>query len=244
MSKRLTDKVAVVTGGASGIGEATVRKFVAEGAKVVIGDLNKERGQALAEELGEAAIFVAIDVTKASDWEEVKKQALEAFGTVDVLVNNAGISVAQSLLTMTEEQYRKILEINQVSVFLGMQKIAPIMIEKGAGSIINTSSINGLKAGAIGYTDSKFAVRGMTKAASAELAPQGVRVNSIHPGIIETPMTMEGDAIEQIKAYTNFVPMRRMAQAEEVANLMLYLASDESSYSTGSEFIVDGGLTQ
>lgn len=244
MSKRLTDKVAVVTGGASGIGEATVRKFVAEGAKVVIGDLNKERGQALAEELGEAAIFVAIDVTKASDWEEVKKQALEAFGTVDVLVNNAGISVAQSLLTMTEEQYRKILEINQVSVFLGMQKIAPIMIEKGAGSIINTSSINGLKAGAIGYTDSKFAVRGMTKAASAELAPQGVRVNSIHPGIIETPMTMEGDAVEQIKAYTNFVPMRRMAQAEEVANLMLYLASDESSYSTGSEFIVDGGLTQ
>ena len=244
MSKRLTDKVAVVTGGASGIGEATVRKFVAEGAKVVIGDLNKERGQALAKELGEAAIFVAIDVTKASDWEEVKKQALEAFGTVDVLVNNAGISVAQSLLTMTEEQYRKILEINQVSVFLGMQKIAPIMIEKGAGSIINTSSINGLKAGAIGYTDSKFAVRGMTKAASAELAPQGVRVNSIHPGIIETPMTMEGDAVEQIKAYTNFVPMRRMAQAEEVANLMLYLASDESSYSTGSEFIVDGGLTQ
>ncbi|MGO4961712.1 SDR family NAD(P)-dependent oxidoreductase [Jeotgalibaca porci] len=244
MSKRLTDKVAVVTGGASGIGEATVRKFVAEGAKVVIGDLNKERGQALAEELGDAAIFVAIDVTKASDWEEVKKQALEAFGTVDVLVNNAGISVAQSLLTMTEEQYRKILEINQVSVFLGMQKIAPIMIEKGAGSIINTSSINGLKAGAIGYTDSKFAVRGMTKAASAELAPQGVRVNSIHPGIIETPMTMEGDAVEQIKAYTNFVPMRRMAQAEEVANLMLYLASDESSYSTGSEFIVDGGLTQ
>ncbi|QIK51885.1 glucose 1-dehydrogenase [Jeotgalibaca porci] len=244
MSERLTDKVAVVTGGASGIGEATVRKFVAEGAKVVIGDLNKERGQALAEELGDAAIFVAIDVTKASDWEEVKKQALEAFGTVDVLVNNAGISVAQSLLTMTEEQYRKILEINQVSVFLGMQKIAPIMIEKGAGSIINTSSINGLKAGAIGYTDSKFAVRGMTKAASAELAPQGVRVNSIHPGIIETPMTMEGDAVEQIKAYTNFVPMRRMAQAEEVANLMLYLASDESSYSTGSEFIVDGGLTQ
>lgn len=244
MSKRLADKVAVVTGGASGIGEATVRKFVAEGAKVVIGDLNKERGQALAEELGDAAIFVAIDVTKASDWEEVKKQALEAFGTVDVLVNNAGISVAQSLLTMTEEQYRKILEINQVSVFLGMQKIAPIMIEKGAGSIINTSSINGLKAGAIGYTDSKFAVRGMTKAASAELAPQGVRVNSIHPGIIETPMTMEGDAVEQIKAYANFVPMKRMAQAEEVANLMLYLASDESSYSTGSEFIVDGGLTQ
>ncbi len=244
MSKRLTDKVAVVTGGASGIGEATVRKFVAEGAKVVIGDLNKERGQALAEELGDAAIFVANDESKASDWEEVKKQALEAFGTVDVLVNNAGISVAQSLLTMTEEQYRKILEINQVSVFLGMQKFAPIMIEKGAGSIINTSSINGLKAGAIGYTDSKFAVRGMTKAASAELAPQGVRVNSIHPGIIETPMTMEGDAVEQIKAYANFVPMRRMAQAEEVANLMLYLASDESSYSTGSEFIVDGGLTQ
>ena len=116
--------------------------------------------------------------------------------------------------------------------------------DKGYGSIVNTSPLNGLVAGAVGYTDTKFAVRGMTKAASAELAPQGVRVNSIHPGVIETPMTMEGDAVEQIKEFAKHIPMRRMAQPEEVANLMLYLASDESSYSTGSEFIVDGGMSQ
>lgn len=244
MSNRLSSKVAVITGGASGIGEAAVRRFVEEGAKIVIGDLNMQRGEALAKELGNDTIFVKIDVTKASEWEELKNQALEHFGTIDILVNNAGMSVAKSIFDMSEEQYRQIFEVNQLSVFLGMKIIAPIMLEKGSGSIINTSSINGLQAGAIGYTDTKFAVRGMSKAASKEFAARGVRVNSVHPGVIETPMTMEGDAVEQIKVFAQYIPVKRTAKAEEVANLILYLASDESAYSTGSEFIVDGGLTQ
>lgn len=244
MANRLVGKVAIVTGGASGIGEATVRRFVAEGACVVIGDLNRERGDALQKELGEQALFVPINVAKQEEWENLKAKTLEAFGTLDILVNNAGMSVAKSIFEMTPEEYTRIFEVNQLSVFLGTKILAPIMVEKGAGSIINTSSINGIKAGSIGYTDSKFAVRGLTKAASKELAPQGVRVNSVHPGVIETPMTMEGDAVEQIKAFANYIPMKRTAKAEEVANLILYLASDESSYSTGSEFIVDGGLTQ
>ncbi|HZK24398.1 MAG TPA: glucose 1-dehydrogenase [Oscillospiraceae bacterium] len=244
MANRLEGKVAVITGGASGIGAAAARRFVEEGAKVVISDVNVKDGQALADAYKESMIFVEHDVAKAKDWEKVRDAAVENFGTIDVLINNAGISVAKSFFTMSEEEYRRIVDINQVSVFLGIKIVGEVLRAKGAGSIINTSSINGLIAGAVGYTDTKFAVRGMTKAASAELAPQGVRVNSIHPGIIETPMVTEGDAVEQIREYAKHVPMRRMAQPEEVANLMLYLASDESSYSTGSEFVVDGGLTQ
>ncbi len=244
MSNRLEGKVAIITGGSSGIGAAAARRFVAEGAKVVISDVNVKDGQALADEYKDSMVFVEHDVAKAEDWEKVRDTAIEKFGTVDVLVNNAGISVAKSFFTMSEEEYRRIVDINQVSVFLGIKIVGEVLKNKGAGSIINTSSINGLIAGAVGYTDTKFAVRGMTKAASAELAPQGVRVNSVHPGIIETPMVTDGDAVEQIKAYVNFVPMQRMAKPDEVANLMLYLASDESSYSTGSEFVVDGGLTQ
>lgn len=149
----------------------------------------------------------------------------------------------KSLLEITEEEYRKIIEINQVSVFLGIKTVVPLMQKSGGGSIINISSLNGLVGGAIGYTDSKFAVRGMKKAAALQLAPLGIRVNSVHPGIIETPMVTEGDSYEIIKEYAKQVPLGRIAQPEEVANLVVYLASDESSYSTGSEFIVDGGLT-
>lgn len=244
MVDRLKGKVAIITGGTSGIGAAAVALFVAEGAKVVVGDLNETLGQELAAQYPEAVTFVKQDVTKVEDWEKIRDIALENYGTVDILVNNAGISVAKSIFTMSLEEYHNIININQVSVFLGIKIIGAILREKGAGSIVNTSSINGIKAGAIGYTDSKFAVRGMTKAASAELAPLGVRVNSVHPGVIETPMTMEGDNVETIKAYAKFIPLKRMAKAEEVANVMLFLASDESSYVTGSEYIVDGGLTQ
>lgn len=244
MVNRLENKVAIITGGASGIGAAAAKLFAEEGAKVVIGDLNVEAGQAIENEFPESITFVKQDVASVEDWENVRDVTLEKYGTIDILVNNAGISVAKSFFTMSVEEYRRIVEINQVSVFLGIQIVGAVLKDKGYGSIVNTSSLNGLVAGAVGYTDTKFAVRGMTKAASAELAPQGVRVNSIHPGVIETPMTMEGDAVEQIKEFAKHIPMRRMAQPEEVANLMLYLASDESSYSTGSEFIVDGGMSQ
>lgn len=240
---RLSEKIAIVTGGARGMGEAHARKFVAEGSKVVITDLNQEAGEALAQELGEQAIFIKQDVTKAEDWEQVIRETENAFGAVNVLVNNAGISISSNIENMTEAQYRKIIEINQVSVFLGMKAVLPSMKKAGGGSIVNISSINGLVGGAPGYTDSKFAVRGITKAAALEFAKYNIRVNSVHPGVIETPMVTEGDAVEQIKAFAKMIPLQRMAKSEEITNLVLFLASDESSYSTGSEFVADGGLT-
>lgn len=240
---RLAGRVAIITGGARGMGESHVRKFIAEGAKVVITDLNEEAGTALAQELGENAKFIKQDVSSEADWTNVVAETENAFGPVNILVNNAGISIASSIAQMTLDQYRKIVDINQVSVFLGMKAVLPSMQKTESGSIVNISSMNGLVAGAIGYTDTKFAVRGMTKAAAIEFAQYGIRVNSIHPGIIETPMVTESDAIDKIRALANHVPLKRLAQSEEVSNLVLFLASDESSYSTGSEFVIDGGLT-
>lgn len=239
--KRLEGKVAIVTGAARGMGETHVRAFVEEGAKVVFTDILEEEGKNLQKELGDQTLFLVHDVREASAWEQVVEKTKETFGPVDILVNNAGISVAKSLFDMSEEEYRRIFEINQLSVFLGMKFVAPFM-NKG-GSIINISSINGLVGGSVGYTDTKFAVRGMTKAASVELAHRGIRVNSVHPGVIETPMVTEGDAVEQIKQFAQTIPMRRMAQPEEVTKMVVFLASDDASYSTGSEFIIDGGLT-
>lgn len=175
--------------------------------------------------------------------EKVIEEAENTFGPVNILVNNAGISMSKSLMEITEEEYRRIIDINQVSVFLGTKAVVPSMQKAGGGSIINISSINGIVGGAIGYTDSKFAVRGFTKAAALQLAHLGIRVNSVHPGVIETPMVTQGDAVEVIKEFAKQIPVGRMAQPEEVSNLVLYLASDESSYSTGSEFVIDGGLT-
>ena len=240
---RLEGKVAIITGAARGMGAAHARRFVAEGAKVVLTDLNVEEGTALANELGENALFVEQNVTSADEWANVVAQAEKAFGPVNVLINNAGISVSKSFLQMTEEEYRRIVDINQVSVFLGLKTVVPSMQKAGGGSIVNISSINGIVGGSVGYTDTKFAVRGMTKAAAMECSHYGIRVNSVHPGVIETPMVTEGDAVEQIKEFAKHIPLKRMAQPEEVTNLVLFLASDESSYSTGSEFIVDGGLT-
>lgn len=240
---RLEGKVAVITGGARGMGASHVRKFVQEGAKVVFTDLNEEGGMALANELGDNVKFVKQDVTKAADWVNVVKEAEEAFGPVNVLVNNAGISMNKNIFEITEEEYRKIVEINQVSVFLGIKYILPSMQKTGNGSIVNISSLNGLVGGAIGYTDTKFAVRGLTKAAALQVAGLGIRVNSVHPGVIETPMVTQGDAVEVIKEFAKHIPIKRVAQPEEVTNLVMYLASDESSYSTGSEFIVDGGMS-
>lgn len=240
---KLEGKVAIVTGGAQGMGAAHVKRFIEEGAKVVFTDINEELGQALATELGESAKFVKQDVTNEADWTNVVEQTEAAFGTIDVLVNNAGISMSKPLLEMTENDYRKIVEINQVSVFLGMKAVVPSMTKNGKGSIVNISSMNGLVGGAVGYTDTKFAVRGITKAAALQLGHLDIRVNSVHPGVIETPMVTQGDAVEVIKEFAKHIPMKRVAKPEEVSNLVLYLASDESSYSTGSEFVIDGGLT-
>ncbi|WP_226036666.1 glucose 1-dehydrogenase [Aquibacillus saliphilus] len=240
---RLQDKVALITGGARGMGASHARLFVNEGAKVVIADILVEEGQALALELGENATFVKLDVTKAENWQEAVAVTEHTFGFVNVLVNNAGISMSKSIEEISEQEYRKIIDINQVSVFLGMKTVIPSMKKGNGGSIVNISSINGLVGGAIGYTDSKFAVRGMSKAAALGLAHYDIRVNSVHPGVIETPMIAQGDAKEQIQEFAKSIPNRRIAKPEEVSNLVLFLASDESSYSTGSEFVVDGGLT-
>src|SRR5690625_521363 len=188
-------------------------------------------------------MFVNQEFTKSEDMKKDVTQSEETFGPINILVNNAGISLNKQLLDLTEEDYRRIVDINQVSVFLGMKSVVQSMQKRENGSIINISSINGLVGGAVGYTDTKFAVRGMTKAAAMNLAPIGIRVNSVHPGVIETPMIQQADSKEAIQEFAKFIPMRRIAQPEEVTNLVLFLASDESSYSTGSEFVVDGGIT-
>lgn len=240
---RVQDKVILVTGSAQGMGEAHVRRFIQEGAKVVLTDLNTEKGQALADELGDNALFIKQDVTSESDWTRVIEKIEQHFGSVNVLVNNAGITMSKSILDMSLGEYRRIIEINQVSIFLGMKAVIPAMKAAKSGSIINISSINGLVGGAIGYTDSKFAVRGMTKAAALECSPFGIRVNSVHPGVIETPMIMQGDTKDAVEVFAKHIPLRRIAQPEEVTSMVLYLASDDSSYSTGAEFVVDGGIT-
>ncbi|RIN77187.1 glucose 1-dehydrogenase [Staphylococcus simulans] len=240
---KLTDKVLIITGGAQGMGEVHAKKAIAEGAKVVITDLNKEKGQQTAEILGENAIFIQQDVSKEADWQHVIDETLKTWKRIDVLVNNAGITYNKTLQDITLDDYLKIVNINQVSVFLGIKAVSEVMKQQGSGSIINISSMNGLVGGAIGYTDTKFAVRGMTKAVAKELSPFNIRVNSVHPGVIQTPMLEQEDVREAVKAFEKTIPMRRVAQAEEVSNLVCFLASDDASYSTGSEFVIDGGLT-
>lgn len=240
---RLAGKVAIITGAAQGMGAAHAKLFVENGAKVVLTDLNEEKGNAFAAELGENAIFVKQNVTSEEDWATVIAKAEEAFGPVNVLVNNAGITMAKNMLEVTLEEYRRIVDINQVSVFLGMKSVASSMAKAGGGSIVNISSMNGLVAGAIGYTDTKFAVRGMSKAAAINLAPMGIRVNSVHPGVIATPMVVQADTKAVVEEFSKHIPLKRVAQPEEVSNMVLFLASDDSSYSTGSEFVIDGGLT-
>lgn len=240
---RLEGKVAIITGAAQGMGAAHARRFVEEGAKVVITDLNEEKGAALANELGANALFVKQNVTNEAEWATVVETAEAKFGPVNILVNNAGITMAKSILQVSLEEYRRIVDINQVSVFLGMKTVIPSMQKAGGGSIVNISSINGLVGGAVGYTDTKFAVRGITKAAALECANYGIRVNSVHPGVIATPMVVQGDTKAAVEEFAKHIPMKRVAQSEEVTNVVLYLASDESSYSTGAEFVVDGGIT-
>ncbi|WP_226036759.1 glucose 1-dehydrogenase [Aquibacillus saliphilus] len=240
---RLSGKIVIITGGARGMGASHARLFINEGAKVMIADILEEEGQALADELGENARFTKLDVTNSENWEQAITVTEEAFGPINVLVNNAGITMNKSIEEITEEEYRRIIDINQVSVFLGIKAVIPSMKKGDTSSIINISSINGLVGGAIGYTDSKFAVRGMTKAAALGLTQYGIRVNSVHPGVIETPMIAQGDSKDAVKEFAKYIPNKRVAKPEEVSNLVLYLASDDSSYSTGAEFVVDGGIT-
>lgn len=239
---KLDGKVAIITGGASGMGAAHAHLFVEQGAQVVLTDINKEKGTDLAETLGKNALFIQHDVTDETGWENVVEQTEKVFGPVNILVNNAGINPILTIESSLEE-YMKVVMINQVSIFLGMKYVVPSMKKEDKGSIINISSINGLTGGALGYTDTKFAVRGMTKAAAKQLAHHNIRVNSVHPGVISTPMVENSPNAEKIEAITRTIPLKRMAQPNEISQLVLFLASDDSSYSTGSEFIADGGIT-
>lgn len=241
---KLDGKVAIITGAAQGMGAAHAKLFVNEGAKVVITDVKQAEGEQLAAELGaDKAIFMVHDVASASDWDRVVQDTKEQFGQIDILVNNAGITFAKSLQEISEADYIKIFQINQLGTFLGLKAVAKEMVAQHSGSIVNVSSLNGLVGGAVGYTDTKFAVRGMTKAAALELAPSGVRVNSVHPGVIETPMISQPGTEAAVKEFAKAIPMRRIAKPEEVSQMVLFLASDDSSYSTGSEFVIDGGIS-
>ncbi|WP_407800987.1 glucose 1-dehydrogenase [Staphylococcus aureus] len=240
---KLQDKVVVITGGAQGMGELHAKKAISEGAKIVITDINDELGQKTANSLGDDVLFIKHDVSKEADWNHVIQEVMNKWNRIDVLVNNAGITYNKTIDQISLEDYMKIVNINQVSVFLGIKTVSKIMKSQKQGSIINISSMNGLVGGAIGYTDTKFAVRGMTKAAAKELSPYNIRVNSVHPGVIKTPMLEQDDVKEAVKEFEKTIPMRRVAQPEEVSNLVCFLGSDDASYSTGSEFVIDGGIT-
>jgi 3alpha(or 20beta)-hydroxysteroid dehydrogenase len=243
---RLKDKHAIITGGAQGQGAAIARAFVSEGARVVLADVNDDAGAALADELGDVAFFSHHDVSDPASWDRLVAEAEEQLGaSVNVLVNNAGVLRFGEIDSMALEEFDLVMNINLRGCFLGMRAVAPAMKRNRQGSIINCSSVEGLAgmASLTAYTGSKFAIRGMTKAAAVELGAYGVRVNSVHPGMIDTPMTQVhgGDAAMQYGATR--IPLERVGTPDDVAPLYVYLAGDESAYTTGGEFAVDGGVT-
>jgi NAD(P)-dependent dehydrogenase (short-subunit alcohol dehydrogenase family) len=245
---RLKSKVALISGGARGQGAAEAGLFAAEGAKVVIGDVLDDQAKVTAEEInakaeGHAVAAVHLDVTRGSDWRAAVDACEREFGGLDILVNNAGIFHTTGLEETTEELWDAIVNINQKGVWLGMKFAVPAMRKRGGGSIVNISSVAGLtgSAGSTAYHGTKGAVRLLTKAAAVQYGPEKIRANSVHPGIIATQMI---DIIpkHQREHFTAFVPLRREGTAEDVAKIVLFLASDDSSYVTGAEFVVDGGL--
>lgn len=243
---RLNGKVALVTGAARGMGEFHARRFVAEGAKVIMTDVREELGSKVAAELGSNALFLRHDVSDASSWAKVVSEGVSAFGNITVLVNNAGIlgPIAKTA-ELTEEEYMQTCAVLQHSVFLGMKAVIPYMLKAGIGSIVNISSMAGMVAcygfPSVAYMGAKFAVRGMTKATAIEYGPNNIRVNSVHPGFIMTPMMMEATD-ESGGDGPDLIPLKRIAEPSEVSNLVLFLASDEASYITAAEHVIDGGF--
>ena len=245
MAGRLDGKVALVSGGASGIGAAHARVFAAEGAKLVAGDLQEEKGRAVVEAVnasGGEAVFVHLDVTRQADWERAVGEAVSRFGKLTTLINNAGIYWPRGTEEETLEGWNTMISVNQTGVWLGMKAAVPAMREAGGGAIVNISSLYGLigSPGSITYHATKGAVRLMTKSAALEYVKVGIRVNSIHPGQIDTPILsgLTPEQNEQIKAAT---PMGRLGRPEEIAYGSLYLCSDEAAYTTGAELVIDGG---
>ena len=240
----LAGKRVIVTGAARGQGAAEARVFVRSGARVLLADVLEDEGRGLAEELGGAAAFTRLDVTSPQAWARTVDLAVSRFGGLDVLVNNAGIVRAAPLAAMSLQDYRDVIDVNQIGCFLGMQAVIAPMSAAGGGAIVNISSVAGLKgvAGVMGYVASKWAIRGMTKAAALELGVHGIRVNSVHPGTIDTDM-VNGPEFADVDraAFFRDMPVPRIGAPGDVANLVAFLASDASAYCTGGEFLVDGG---
>jgi len=246
---RLKGKVALISGGARGQGVAEARLFVSEGAEVVIGDVLDDQCRNTANEINgkvrtKSVVPVRLDVTRAADWRAAVESCQREFGGLDILVNNAGIASGNGIEETTEEEWDSIVNINQKGVWLGMKYAVPALRKRGAGSIINISSVYGLigSSGAAAYHGTKGAVRLLTKAAAIQYAPDKIRVNSIHPGLILTPM-LDIVGQEELQPFIKATPLKRGAQPEEVGWCALFLASDEASFVTGSELVVDGGYT-
>jgi 3alpha(or 20beta)-hydroxysteroid dehydrogenase len=241
---RLHGRVALVTGGARGQGEAEARLLVARGARVVLADVLDEQAAAVAASLGGAAHPLHLDVGEPDQWADAVAATLDRFGALDVLVNNAGIVRAGMIEGVAVAEFMEAVRVNQLGCFLGMQAVVPTMKQRGGGSIVNVSSIAGLQgvAGAVPYVATKWAIRGMTKTAAIELGHDGIRVNSVHPGVIDTLMTNnpQFDDVDKQAVFDAF-PIPRIGAPEEVAEVVAFLASDASSYCTGAEFVVDGG---
>ncbi|MFI0368415.1 glucose 1-dehydrogenase [Actinomadura sp. 1N219] len=245
---QLDGKVALITGGARGMGKSHVRRFLDEGAKVVFGDVLAEEGAKLAADLGDDAVFVRMDVTREDDWKNAVDTATTTFGALHVLVNNAGIIRHKTIAEMSVDEFRRILDVNLLGQWLGVKSVTAAMREAGGGSIVNVSSTEGFigASGLAAYSASKFGVRGLTKAAARELGEYGIRVNSIHPGGVLTPLSLQDDVVaatgDSADAFMKALPLGRMGKSKEVSGLVVYLASDDSSYCTGSEVLVDGGM--
>ncbi|MFD4433038.1 SDR family oxidoreductase [Nocardia sp. NPDC058497] len=242
MSGRLTGRVALISGAASGMGASHARAFIAEGAAVMIGDIAEAAGQALAEELGDRAAYIRLDVTSSLDWDAAVVETVRRFGKLDVLVNNAGILDGGPIGEYTEKQWQNVLSINLTGPFLGLTAARDALVAAAPAAVVNISSAAGIQGvpGVHAYTASKFGLRGLTKSAALELAPHGVRVNSVHPGGILTPML---GATGEVGLDRGSNPLARLGLPEEVTPLVVFLASTESSYCNGAEYVVDGGMT-
>ncbi len=240
---RLEGKIAIVTGAGRGQGAATAQRFVEEGASVVLGDVLEQECRELANALGPQAIHCKLDVSSSEDWANAVR-VTQTLGPLNVLVNNAGVHSMKRIEDLDEAEFQRIIAVNQIGTYLGMKAVIELMTAAGGGSIINLSSIDGIqaKSGMFAYVATKWAIRGMTKAAALELGKFGIRVNSVHPGGIYTDMgnPFNIDKKELNRAYKH-LPLRRVGESVEIADMNVFLASDESSYSTGSEFVADGG---
>jgi 3alpha(or 20beta)-hydroxysteroid dehydrogenase len=239
---RLHGKVAIITGAARGQGEAHARRFVAEGARVLLADVLDEVGTAVAADLGEAAAYRRLDVSLQPDWDAAVQDATKRFGGVDILVNNAAIHHVRPLEQETEAEFERILRVNLIGAFLGMQVVIPAMRARGGGAIVNISSTAGMRGyfGHGAYGASKWGLRGLTKVAAVELGPDHIRVNSVHPGPIRTDMMPQDEAsLERFRSH----PLGRHGEPEEVSELVIFLASEASSFVTGTEHVIDGGST-